>query len=110
MKFSYLKQKLLLLGGYFFVVAVFWWLKLPCLIQYFFHIPCPGCGMTRAVLAALRLDFAAAFQLHPMFWSLPILGVYLLVDGGIFKSRKANTALLLALGTGFLAAWFIKLL
>lgn len=32
-----------------------------CPFRFFFGISCPGCGMTRALLAALRLDFAAAF-------------------------------------------------
>ena len=39
-----------------------------CPFRFFFGISCPGCGMTRALLAALRLDFAAAFSYHP---SLP---------------------------------------
>jgi hypothetical protein len=30
-------------------------------------IPCPGCGMTHAFLAAFRLDFAEAFRWHPLF-------------------------------------------
>ena len=33
-----------------------------CPFRFFFGISCPGCGMTRALLAALRLDFAAAFS------------------------------------------------
>lgn len=37
-----------------------------CPFRFFFGISCPGCGMTRALLAALRLDFAAAFSYHPV--------------------------------------------
>ena len=76
MKISHKKQKLLLLAGYAAVLGVFWALKLPCVFQHFLHIPCPGCGMTRAVAAVFRLDFLQAFRLHPMVWSLPVLGAY----------------------------------
>ena len=33
-------------------------------------IPCPGCGLTRATLALVHGDFAAALRLHPL---VPIL-------------------------------------
>jgi hypothetical protein len=31
-----------------------------------FHLPCPGCGLTRATLAALHGDFHASFHFHPV--------------------------------------------
>lgn len=55
-----------------------------CVILHFFGITCPikaltgvscmGCGMTRAWLAALRLDFQKAFYYHPLF-VVPLLVV-----------------------------------
>jgi hypothetical protein len=33
-----------------------------------FGIPCPGCGLSRAMFAALRGDFADAFYYHPLFF------------------------------------------
>jgi hypothetical protein len=30
------------------------------------HLPCPGCGSTRAVRAALSLDLAGALRFNPM--------------------------------------------
>lgn len=32
--------------------------------------PCPGCGLTRAVLSIFRGDFRAAWQLHPFSYVL----------------------------------------
>ena len=49
-----------------------------CLSKLLFGVPCPGCGLTRANLAALRFDFAAAFEMHPL-WFYSILGGGLLV-------------------------------
>lgn len=46
-------------------------LDVGCIFRRVTGIPCPGCGMTRAHLAALRLDFKAAFFYHPL-WPLPI--------------------------------------
>ena len=43
---------------------------IPCPIKWLTGISCPGCGMTRSVLALLRLDFSAALQLHPLVFYL----------------------------------------
>ena len=39
-----------------------------CPIKFLTGISCAGCGMSRAFLAALRLDFVSAFHFHPLFW------------------------------------------
>jgi len=51
------------------------WLGTPmCPFAAFVHQPCPGCGLTRAALAAFALDFDRAFALHPLvFFALPLL-------------------------------------
>lgn len=60
------------------VYYLFTW-KTGCPFRYLLGISCPGCGMTRALLACLRLDFSSAFSFHPLFFLLPIflLGYYL---------------------------------
>ncbi len=45
-----------------------------CPIKYLTGVSCPGCGMTRAYLSLLRLDFAGAFYYHPLFL-LPVIAV-----------------------------------
>ena len=37
-----------------------------CLMAVALHVPCPGCGMTRATLALLHGDVAHAVALHPL--------------------------------------------
>ncbi len=39
-----------------------------CPILLLTGVSCAGCGMTRALLAMLRLDFKEAFYCHPLFW------------------------------------------
>lgn len=55
-----------------------------CPIRFFFGIPCLGCGMTRAVLAASHMDFSAACQYHPLCFLLPLWFVLFL------KKTKIN--------------------
>jgi len=38
--------------------------------------PCPGCGMTRAVFAVLRGNFALAWEMHPFVY---VLGGYVVI-------------------------------
>lgn len=60
-------------------------------------ICCPFCGMTRAHLAALRLDFAAAMYYHPAFFcGLPFL--WLLSHEHFFKSKWARVLRSVLLG------------
>lgn len=46
-----------------------------CPIKLFLGISCPGCGMTRACLYAVRFDFAAAFYHHPLWVLLIPFGI-----------------------------------
>ena len=49
-----------------FLAALFLLTDTICLSQLIFGLPCPGCGLTRATLAFLSLDFQRAFQMHPL--------------------------------------------
>jgi hypothetical protein len=37
-----------------------------CLLAVLFQVPCPGCGMTRALLCMLRGDMRGAVALHAL--------------------------------------------
>ena len=37
-----------------------------CPTAFFFGVPCPGCGLTRATLALLHGDWRAALHFHPL--------------------------------------------
>ncbi len=84
-------------------------LDLPCLIRAATGIPCPSCGMSRAWLAVLRLDFSAAFSFHPMFWSVPVFGWLLLYDLHPLKRQWQNGLILGLLLAGYLGCYLIRL-
>jgi hypothetical protein len=43
-----------------------------CAVATLFHVPCPGCGMTRAIRMLLAGDLAGSLRLHP--FAVPVLG------------------------------------
>jgi len=44
-----------------------------------------------------------------MFWSVPLLGVYYLTDGRLFKKRWIDYTILIAIAVGFAANWVWQL-
>ncbi len=85
-------------------------LDLGCIFRKVTGIPCPGCGMTRAHLAALRLDFQSAFFYHPLwFLPIPLAAVQLFFPGGIFRERKWNNALAVLLLILVLAVYAVRM-
>ncbi len=44
-----------------------------CLMVLVTGLPCPGCGLTRAGVALLHLDFAGAWRLHPFIYPIVAL-------------------------------------
>ena len=87
-------------------------LDVGCVFRRITGIPCPGCGMTRAHLAALRLDFQAAFYYHPLwFLPVPLMLCQAVKPGGVFRKPQWNTAaavFLLVLVLGVYAVRMIR--
>ncbi|MBR5246426.1 MAG: DUF2752 domain-containing protein [Clostridia bacterium] len=108
-KIKHLKEKILIGIAVVIGMAVGRLLQIPCVFLWATGYECLGCGMTRALISALRLDFISAFQHHRMFWSLPILGLYVLFDGKLFKNKVINIGLLTLILVGFIVNWVLNL-
>jgi len=52
---------------------------IPCVFRLITGIPCPGCGLSRAFLYAVRLDFLAALRMNILFVPLLVGGTAYLV-------------------------------
>lgn len=106
---SHLARKTLitmLLAGILLLWAYF---DLPCLFRAVSGIPCPSCGMGRAWLAVMRLDFSAAFSFHPMFWSVPVFWLFAVYDLRLLKNRRMNDLILGLLMVGFSGCYLLRL-
>ena len=57
-----------------------------CPIKRIFSIPCPSCGLTRAHISALSLDFKSAFYFHPLFF-VPIPLIFYFAHKRFFKFK-----------------------
>lgn len=65
-----------------------------CFMRATLGIPCPGCGLSRAYAAALRLDFSQALSHHPLFFLIPAgLLIYLWLKLRWPQALQKKTAL-----------------
>jgi hypothetical protein len=102
MRSGYSKAKVLLKSGHFkravsitallclYSAFTFYITGSVCFVSAVFGVPCPGCGMTRSWLAALRLDFYTAFAMHPLFLYPPVLAIAFFIKYLKFKNKNAK--------------------
>lgn len=81
-----------------------------CPTKLFLRLDCPFCGMTRAHLAALRLDFKGAMEYHSLFF-LGVPYIYLVTHDELFKgkAKKAYYALVISLTALFIIRYVINI-
>jgi len=98
----------LALGALFLVLAA---LRGPCLLKQTVGLPCPGCGLTRGCLSALRLDLAGAVRWHPLFWlGPPVLFLAVWRQGKVFARPGVNTAFWVSVAALFLGVYVVRMI
>ena len=78
-----------------------------CPFATIMHVPCPGCGSTRAVRAVLSLDFATAMRFNPMAPVITLAVAVLAVDGILRILRDGQARDLAMQGP---SAWAVRTL
>lgn len=106
-----IRRALSCIGVLFVAWLALYLLDIGCVFRLMTGIPCPGCGMTRAWLAALRLDFAAAFAYHPLFWMVPIAFVLAFVreETTSGKVKRGIDIVIAVLCVLVIAVWIVRL-
>ncbi len=85
-----------------------------CPIKTIFGIPCAGCGLTRAMVCAIKLDFVNAFNYHPLFGLVGVDLIYLIFRPYIKKYMKIRLsfeiAILIMTVLSFIVVYFIRMM
>lgn len=71
-----------------FVLAAFG--LIPCTFARLTHLPCPGCGSTRAVWALFRGDLRGILANNPFGPMMALLLVLLVLDGAFHARRRGS--------------------
>ena len=101
------KYLLLLLLLYFTLVFIlFNMLGITCVFLEILGLPCPGCGMTRAVLSLVNFDIISAAKYNITVFFMPYVFAYVFFD---FKGKWHNYIMI---GVAFVAIlnWILKLI
>ena len=109
-KMKYPKQKILATLLLLAVVGLMYIFNAQCPFISLFNIPCLGCGMTRAVRSALNFDFVSAFRYNAMFWALPVMYLYFLCDGRLFRNKWIDFTVWAVILSGFVINWLYHLI
>ncbi len=84
---------------------------LGCPIKRIFAVPCPGCGMTRACLSLLKLDFAAALHWHPLCFLVPPLGLlYIFKDTRVCRKILNSKILPVLLFAAIMLTYILRMI
>ena len=110
MKIQNYKKKLISVFLILAIAIIMYVLKIPCLFKMILGIECPSCGITRAYISLLKLDFAKAFAYNKLFWIVPLCFLFYFFDGKIFKRKWLNTFIEVVFFLLIFANWiFLKL-
>ncbi len=105
------RERLVLLAGLVLGLGILYLTGIGCPFRFLVGVPCPGCGITRACQAVLRLDFAGAFYYHPLFWLLPPAFAYLVLGKSpLLGSPKRERVFLVSLIALTLGVYVFRLI
>lgn len=96
-----------LLVGYFgCVFLLMYYTGITCVYKHFLGVPCPGCGMTRALICLLKLDFAGAWGYNPLIFAMPYVFLYLFCDW----RKPIHKYILVLIAIAGIVNWIINIL
>lgn len=103
------KEPLYLIGCLAFYCLLAFLFKIPCPIRKITGISCPGCGMSRAMLSFVTMDFSMAAYYHPLvFFVIPIVICFV-----VFYERnmcKARKILIIVSVVGLLVVYLYRMI
>ncbi len=88
------------------------------LLPYFYRcpfytitgIPCPGCGMTRAFFAAVRLDWRQALHWNPMVFPFALCCLYAVICFLAGQGKRVRSVKFWGIvGAALLIVWLVRI-
>ncbi len=107
---SLLRRVLSLCAGLAILALGLYALDIGCVFRFVTGVPCPGCGMTRAWLAALCGDLAAAVAYHPLFWAVPAAFALVFAQERLPRGRRVCVVAAGVLVAAFVVLWGVRLM
>lgn len=104
------KSSVIILLVVVMVSMIAYMFKVGCVWKNAFEVECPTCGMTRAWEAFLHGRISEAFRYHPLFFTVPIIWVYIAFDGKVFRKNSINIFILSSICISFFVVYICKLL
>ncbi|MCU0848598.1 MAG: DUF2752 domain-containing protein [Spirochaetes bacterium] len=81
-----------------------------CYLKGLVGLPCPGCGLTRAMISLFEFDFVGAFYWHPLFILVFLLaGIILLKKRRPFNTLYSSDAFWYSVLFIFITVWIIRM-
>lgn len=87
------KNKLLILGLIITLILIFlvvYKLDLPCVFKSIFNIPCPACGMSRALRSIFKLEIAKSFSYNILAFPIIIIIIICIFLASYDIIKKSN--------------------
>lgn len=104
MRNFYTKEYIIKLFSFILVVILFYKCPFYCITGF----PCPSCGMTRAFLSCLRLNFIQAFNYHPLFLIIGLELIYLFIPEKYHLNKKIDAFIGIFILVLLLAVWLYR--
>lgn len=101
------KKNISILVLLFCIILFYYFSDMGCPILFFTGIPCLGCGMTRACISMIQLDFYNAFHYHPLCFFLPFIAIILLFNNKL--SKKIYEKCLIGIVSLFVIIYLLRL-
>lgn len=105
---SVLLDRMKICAMIFLIYLVLSLLHIGCPIKALTGISCPGCGMTRAVISVINMNFGDAYYYHPLFFIAPIMFLLFLFDHLI--PPKIKKIIWVVITILFLLVYFYRLI
>lgn len=102
------KDLICLVGTIVLIYTIFDLVGIGCPIKFVTGISCLGCGMTRAWMSVLQLDFAGAFYFHPLFMLPPIAAIVYFCKSKI--NIKIYKIIMLTMVMAFITIYLYRLI